>query len=265
MRARSTATSGQRGSSSPARPERSPAPLAPPHRITVEIVFVTVRGRARLHVEGLRGKPDYAGRLQARLAVARGVRQAQASVVTGNVLVLFDPAALDLRSLISAVARHAGEVRNGGPRAAPRADSAWHTMTADAVSERLRTNPIAGLGADDAARRLAEAGENSLPTPAPKSSLEILADHLTSLPVLATRVHDLSIAGREPRAALEVDLRCGDRCVRVVVTHLGLRAGERRRQVARLLAFVRDENVDATLLLGDMERPYSQDWLNGMS
>jgi endonuclease/exonuclease/phosphatase family metal-dependent hydrolase len=75
---------------------------------------------------------------------------------------------------------------------------------------------------------------------------------LTSLPVLATRVHDLSIAGREPRAALEVDLRCGDRCVRVVVTHLGLRAGERRRQVARLLAFVRDENVDATLLLGDI-------------
>jgi P-type Ca2+ transporter type 2C len=184
MRARSTATSGQRGSSSPARPERSPAPLAPPHRITVEIVFVTVHGRARLHVAGLRGKPDYASRLQARLAVARGVRQAQASVVTGNVLVLFDPAALDLRSLITAVARHAGEVRNGGPRAAPRADSAWHTMTADAVSERLRTDPIAGLGADDAARRLAEAGENSLPTPAPKSSLEILADYLTSLPVL---------------------------------------------------------------------------------
>jgi Ca2+-transporting ATPase len=135
-------------------------------------------------VEALRGRPEYASRLQARMEIAHGIRRAQASAVTGNVLVLFDPARLDLRSLIAAVARHAGEMRNGGPRTAPRADSAWHTMTADAVAERLRTDPSAGLGADDAARRLGEAGENSLPTPAPKSSLEILADHLTSLPVL---------------------------------------------------------------------------------
>jgi Ca2+-transporting ATPase len=135
-------------------------------------------------VQGLRGRPEYAGRLQARLAVAPGVRLAQASAVTGNILLLFDPATVDLRSLIAAVTRHAGAVRNGGPTTAPRADTAWHAMTAEAVSERLRTNQSAGLGADDAARRLGEAGENSLPTPAPKSSLEILADHLTSLPVL---------------------------------------------------------------------------------
>src|SRR5262252_7532707 len=184
MRARSTATSAQRGSSSPARPERSPAPPAAPRRIAVEIVFVAVRGRARLHVQGLRGRPEYAGRLQARLAVAPGVRLAQASAVTGNILLLFDPATVDLRSLIAAVTRHAGAVRNGGPTTAPRSDTAWHAMTAEAVSERLRTNQSVGLGADDAARRLGEAGENSLPTPAPKSSLEILADHLTSLPVL---------------------------------------------------------------------------------
>lgn len=75
---------------------------------------------------------------------------------------------------------------------------------------------------------------------------------LTSLPVLGTRVHDLSVAGREPRAALEVDLACAGRRLRVVVTHLGLSASERRRQVARLLAFVRDDGADATLLLGDI-------------
>lgn len=75
---------------------------------------------------------------------------------------------------------------------------------------------------------------------------------LTSLPITAVRFHDLAIAGREPRAALQVDLSLGALRVRVVVTHLGLRAGERRRQVARLLAFVRDDDVDATLLLGDI-------------
>lgn len=75
---------------------------------------------------------------------------------------------------------------------------------------------------------------------------------LTSLPIANVRFHDLAIAGREPRAALQVDLSLGDRMMRVVVTHLGLRAGERRRQVARLLAFVRDDDVDATLLLGDI-------------
>jgi endonuclease/exonuclease/phosphatase family metal-dependent hydrolase len=37
-----------------------------------------------------------------------------------------------------------------------------------------------------------------------------------------------------------------------VVTHLGLRAGERRRQVERLLGYLRDEDVDATILLGDI-------------
>lgn len=75
---------------------------------------------------------------------------------------------------------------------------------------------------------------------------------LTSLPIAGVRFHDLAIVGREPRAALQVDLVLDGRRLRVVVTHLGLRAGERRRQVARLLAFVRDDDVDGTLLLGDI-------------
>jgi len=90
---------------------------------------------------------------------------------------------------------------------------------------------------------------------------------LTSLPVASVRSHDLSIAGREPRAALEVDVQWEGRLVRIVVTHLGLRAGERRRQVARLLTVVRDADVDATVLLGDINewfiwgRPLR--WLHG--
>ena len=147
-------------------------------------MFVAVRGRARLQVEGIRGRPVCAARLEARLAAAHGIRQARASSTTGNVLILFDAGKLELRSLIAAVTRHAGQVRNGDGRALTRVDSVWHTLSAAAVARELSANPDAGLDATDVARRLAALGENQLPTPAPKTSLEILAGHVTSLPVL---------------------------------------------------------------------------------
>ncbi len=75
---------------------------------------------------------------------------------------------------------------------------------------------------------------------------------LTSLPIASVQLYDLSIPGREPRAALQVDVLHADRRLRIVVTHLGLRAGERRRQVARLLGLVQHQDADATLLLGDI-------------
>ena len=75
---------------------------------------------------------------------------------------------------------------------------------------------------------------------------------LTSLPILRQRRFDLSIEGREPRAALEVDLRAEGRRVRVVVTHLGLGLRERRQQVTRLLAELRRDDADVTVLLGDI-------------
>jgi len=75
---------------------------------------------------------------------------------------------------------------------------------------------------------------------------------LSALPVEDVRTHDLSFAGREPRGALEAQVRWGRWRLRVVVTHLGLRAGERRHQVQRLLSLVGDEGADATVLLGDI-------------
>lgn len=75
---------------------------------------------------------------------------------------------------------------------------------------------------------------------------------LSALPLDDVRTHDLSVPHREPRAALEVTVRWGERRVRVVVTHLGLRAGERRQQVQRLLSIVGDDGADATVLLGDI-------------
>src|SRR5438128_8459825 len=191
MKRRSTATSRRKASSSTAkrgqpsaRPSQAPAAPQPPRSPGVKVVFGAVRGRARLQVEGIRGRPVCAARLEARLAAAHGIRQARASSTTGNVLILFDAGKLELRSLIAAVTRHAGQVRNGDGRALTRVDSVWHTLSAAAVARELSANPDAGLDATDVARRLAVLGDNQLPTPAPKTSLEILAGHVTSLPVL---------------------------------------------------------------------------------
>jgi endonuclease/exonuclease/phosphatase family metal-dependent hydrolase len=77
---------------------------------------------------------------------------------------------------------------------------------------------------------------------------------LTRLPVLAVRAIDLSVGGYEPRSAIDAEILVGDRVLRVVATHFGLHAGERRLQANRLLA-VLDEpgrRAQPVLLMGDL-------------
>jgi endonuclease/exonuclease/phosphatase family metal-dependent hydrolase len=74
---------------------------------------------------------------------------------------------------------------------------------------------------------------------------------LTRLPLLAIRRVDISHPGREPRGAIDVDLDVSGRRLRIVATHLGLRPGERRRQVERLLSLVEKPGADITALAGD--------------
>ena len=75
---------------------------------------------------------------------------------------------------------------------------------------------------------------------------------LTRLPVSNVKRLDLSLPGREPRGALLVVLDAGGTQVRVVVTHLGLRRGERWRQMVRLLAALEAvERLPLTIILGD--------------
>lgn len=75
---------------------------------------------------------------------------------------------------------------------------------------------------------------------------------LTRLPVLQTRRLDLSFVGREPRGALDVDLKAGNIPVRVVITHFGLRLGERRKQLQQLLHALSFNIRPLTMLLVDM-------------
>jgi len=149
---------------------------------------VAVPGRARLRVEGLRGRADLKFHLEERLAGHPGVRRVTASPITGNLLVLFDVRSVTVRELMTTITQH----RNGAPRGgngarielAPSPDHpTWHTLTIDSTATQLETSPQTGLSGEEAAARLAASGPNRLPVPEPKSALAILLDQVATLPV----------------------------------------------------------------------------------
>lgn len=75
---------------------------------------------------------------------------------------------------------------------------------------------------------------------------------LTRLRVLAVHRVDLSVPGREPRGALDVELEAAGERLRVIGTHLGLARHERHAQVARLLALGAECDAPLLVLAGDL-------------
>jgi endonuclease/exonuclease/phosphatase family metal-dependent hydrolase len=76
---------------------------------------------------------------------------------------------------------------------------------------------------------------------------------LSRYPLLSVERLDLTVGGYEPRGALDVCIEL-DLTVplRVMATHLGLRPGERREQVRRIVAAVERDSPHPTLLMGDL-------------
>jgi endonuclease/exonuclease/phosphatase family metal-dependent hydrolase len=83
---------------------------------------------------------------------------------------------------------------------------------------------------------------------------------LTRWPILELRLLDLSLPGHEPRGAIDVDLVIGNRVLRVIATHFGLRHAERVAQTEKLLTAVREHPSrlnggrppDGCLVMGDL-------------
>jgi endonuclease/exonuclease/phosphatase family metal-dependent hydrolase len=69
-------------------------------------------------------------------------------------------------------------------------------------------------------------------------------------PFGATDIHDLTIAKREPRRAIEVDIAAPGGTLRLVAAHFGLSFSERRHQARRLVAIAR-RHPTTTVMLGD--------------
>jgi endonuclease/exonuclease/phosphatase family metal-dependent hydrolase len=70
-------------------------------------------------------------------------------------------------------------------------------------------------------------------------------------PIIAVRLLDLSLPGREPRGAIDADIDVGGVLVRVMVAHLGLRVREREAQVAKIVAALDAVPERPAVLMGD--------------
>lgn len=73
----------------------------------------------------------------------------------------------------------------------------------------------------------------------------------TRLPVVDIERYDLSVKQREPRGLLIAHLEWHGERLQVAVTHLGLRAGERREQVQRLIECLSRSDRAPLILMGD--------------
>ena len=74
---------------------------------------------------------------------------------------------------------------------------------------------------------------------------------LTRLPTRDIVAHQLGVIGREPRNAIETVVDYGSGSLRLIATHLGLRASERNAQIAQLRELLGARTDLPTVLLGD--------------
>ena len=76
---------------------------------------------------------------------------------------------------------------------------------------------------------------------------------LTRPEINMLRLHDLSFPGRQPRGVIDAIIAFEGKSIRILVTHLGLHARERKHQVHRLLKLLNQpKETDCTILLGDI-------------
>lgn len=68
---------------------------------------------------------------------------------------------------------------------------------------------------------------------------------------------DISVSGREPRGALMLAFGANGRKVHILATHLGLRPGERRHQMRRIVTMLDAHKDGVTIVLGDFN-----EWFN---
>lgn len=79
-------------------------------------------------------------------------------------------------------------------------------------------------------------------------------------PVLHLKRHQLSVPGREPRGAIEIECRVAHENWRIIATHLGLSRAERDQQFDQLVKRVQQPAEGHTLVMGDLNEwwPFSR-------
>ena len=83
---------------------------------------------------------------------------------------------------------------------------------------------------------------------------------LSRLPALSVSGHDLMFPRREPRGAIEAEFELESRTLRVLATHFGLAARERRAQLEKILGILEADESELTVLCADFNEwvPWSR-------
>jgi P-type Ca2+ transporter type 2C len=188
----------------------------------IQAIHTAVPGRARYKVKGLYRSEFLKRYLEARLVGIDSIQAVSASVLTGNILVRFDPSRseADINALLDGVvadyratsandARGLSHIRPNAAdgqrdRSQPqtalapprrrvlrrpvtqaeeaRQDAPWHLMDADAVATQLETSTVFGLSRQRVEANYRKYGPNLLPEAVPRSGLSIFLDQFASLP-----------------------------------------------------------------------------------
>jgi P-type Ca2+ transporter type 2C len=197
----------------------------------VETVHSSVNGRARYKVSGLYRSHELKRRLESTLSNTRGIGRVSASILTGNVLVVFNSGATppQIASLILAVVTdHRPEPHSKAsspskaqiskpglipspindslqylgkklydlrPHPAEMESRPWHLIESDRIIVSLQTSDSSGLSDEAAGQQLRRYGPNLLPESVPRSGFSMLIDQFKSMPNLLLGVAaGLSIA-----------------------------------------------------------------------
>jgi endonuclease/exonuclease/phosphatase family metal-dependent hydrolase len=137
------------------------------------------------------------------------------------------------------------------------------SLDADVVALQEVESPSAEHGDPDQLARLARASGYPPGIAGPtlhRGTVSFGNAMLTRSAVAAVRKIDLSVNGREPRGAIDVDVLWRGSALRVVTTHLGLRGEERTEQWRRLLTHWTASSAPA-VLLGDFNHWWWRDRL----
>jgi endonuclease/exonuclease/phosphatase family metal-dependent hydrolase len=144
-----------------------------------------------------------------------------------------------------------GAVGNDGRFAPERVAGVLHEMQADVVA--LQEVPLGGGEFVNVLEHLRDStGHFAAEGPTFDGARGRFGNAVLSrFPIEMVRAIDLTFGPHEPRGALDADVDCHGQPLRIVATHLGLRLGERRAQIRRLLqAF--DTYQMPVILMGDI-------------
>jgi P-type Ca2+ transporter type 2C len=188
----------------------------------IQSIHTAIPGRARFKIPGLYRSEPLKRHLEAKLVATDSVHRASASVLTGNVLVRFDPARspTDVIQLLDEIlADYWGKAVDDGrehsrtrqhsaggqgdpsqthapdappshdplrqltARAEAQQDIPWHLMDADAVATLLETSTTGGLSPQQVEANYRRYGPNFLSAAEPPSAFSIFLEQFNSLPV----------------------------------------------------------------------------------